>query len=233
MKRALVTGVSSGIGNAIAKMLSDDGYQIFGLSRRSLGFKPITNLINLECDFRDFKNIKPCISKILESGPLDVVVHAAGVGHFAPHEELKSESISDMVAVNITAPLVITKQTLKSLKETQGVYIFVGSISGRKVGPFGGAYAATKAAMHTFSDYLFEEVRRSGVRVCTVIPDIVKTPFFDRLSFYEGESSDTFVTPECVASAVRGVMNQRDGTAITEIIIRPQRHELRKRARRE
>ena len=82
--------------------------------------------------------------------------------------------------------------------------------------------------MH-FSKGLFDEVRKTGVKVISILPDITKTPFYDELNFREGEEEESYILPECVADAVENILSQREGTVITEIILQPQKHIIRKK----
>ncbi|NUM82069.1 SDR family NAD(P)-dependent oxidoreductase, partial [bacterium] len=93
----------------------------------------------------------------------------------------------------------------------------------------GSAYAATKAGLKHFSDSLFEEVRKYGVKVTTILPDMTRTPFYDHLHFKEHDDAHSHITAECVADGVATILSQREGTVVTELIIRPQKHQIEKK----
>jgi short-subunit dehydrogenase len=154
------------------------------------------------------------------------------VGYFAPHEELSLEQIHEMVALNLLAPMLLTRGLLRSLKETKGNLIFISSFSALESSSFGAAYAATKAGLKHLGDSLFDEVRKSGVKVTTITPDITRTPFYDDLSFAPDADPAAAVTPECVAQSVMQVLTQRPGTVTTHVVLRPERLMLEKRPRR-
>ena len=82
--------------------------------------------------------------------------------------------------------------------------------------------------MH-FSKGLFDEVRKTGVKVISILPDITKTPFYDKLNFKEGEDEESYILPECVAAFVENILFQREGTVITEVILQPQRHQIKRK----
>lgn len=231
MKTAIVTGASSGIGLAICKKLVAMNYRVYGLARdfSKAKFKH-AEFKTLACDVTNSKQLEQCVETIFENEEkLDVLVNNAGVGFFAPHEEIKIKDIERLVQTNLQAPLILTRLVLRKLKQSEGFIINIASITAVKSSPIGSAYAATKAGLKHFSDSLYEEVRKHGVRVTTLLPDMTKTPFYDRLHFKEHDDTDSHITAECVADAVETVLKQREGTVLTEIIIRPQKHQIEKK----
>jgi short-subunit dehydrogenase len=228
---ALVTGASSGIGAAIVSELLGSNWRVVGISRRSSELSN-ANYHHIALDLTDTKKLAEVIPSVIKDhGPLTLLINNAGVGHFAPHEELSLGQITELVQLNLLAPLVVARGFLRSLKETRGWIISIGSFSAHEASSFGAAYAATKAGLEHFSRSLFDEVRRSGVKVATITPDITRTPFYDRLSFYPEEGDNVAVTPECVAQALMQILAERPGTVTTQITLRPERLQLGKRRR--
>jgi short-subunit dehydrogenase len=229
---AVVTGTSSGIGKAITETLLESGWRVVGLSRREASFAS-PDYTHLKRDLTELDSLPQTIQEILrEHGPAQALINNAGVGHFAPHEELSPQQIRELVDLNLLAPLVITRCMLRSLKEARGNIIFISSFSALESSSFGAAYAATKAGLKHFSDSLFDEVRKSGVKVTTISPDITRTPFYDSQPFAPEEDPNAAITPECIAQAVCQVLSQRPGTVTTHIVLRPERILLAKRPRR-
>lgn len=229
---AVITGTSSGIGEAIANELLTTGWKVVGLSRRSA---PITNphYHHYSLDLTETTQLASHIPTIIkEYGNPMLLVNNAGVGHFAPHEELSVKQIEELVQVNLLSPLIVTRGFLRSLKATQGWIISIGSFSAHEASSFGAAYAATKAGLEHFQRSLFDEVRKSGVKVTTISPDITRTPFYDHLSFYPEQHESVAVTPNCIAKAVTQVLTQRAGTVVSQIVLRPERLQLGKRRQR-
>ncbi|MBX7151690.1 SDR family oxidoreductase [bacterium] len=231
MKIAMVTGASSGIGLAICKKLIAMNYRVYGLARdfsktkfKHAEFKTLT------CDVTHSKQLEQCVDDVFENEKqLDVLINNAGVGFFAPHEEIKVKDIERLVQTNLQAPLVLTRLVLRKIKQSEGFIINIASITAVKSSPIGSAYAATKAGIKHFSDSLFDEVRKYGVKVTTILPDMTKTPFYDGLHFKEHDDADSHVTSECVADAVETILSQRKGTVVTEMIVRPQKHQIEKK----
>lgn len=228
---AVVTGSSSGIGEAITSTLISQGWTVRGVSRRASSIEsPFYS--HITADLTDSHAINRVARQLLsDHTTIDALINNAGVGHFAPHEELSVEQIEELVKLNLLAPLLLSKYLLRSLKETQGTLINISSFSAEESSSHGAAYAATKAGLRHFGDSLFDEARKSGVRVTTITPDITRTPFYDKLSFAPEDDELAAVTPQCVADSVLQILNQRNGTVTTHVVLRPQRLILKKRAR--
>lgn len=230
MMNALVTGSTSGIGLAISKKLLDMGYTVYGVGRdftkvdiESDRFFPII------CDLVKYQNIESMVRKLKKDVGIDILVNCAGVGYFGPHEEINPTRLHKMVTLNLEAPLILTQLFLRDLKKSEGIIINISSITATKSSIYGCAYSATKAGLVHFSKGLFDEVRKTGVKVVSILPDITKTHFYDELNFREGDEEDSYILPECVAEAVENILTQRKGTIITEIILQPQRHIIKRK----
>ncbi|QOG12500.1 SDR family NAD(P)-dependent oxidoreductase [Arcobacter sp. FWKO B] len=210
-KKVVLTGSSSGIGKAIAEVLEKNGYYIISFTSR------LEDVASIEKEAKD----------ILASNDIDVLINSAGFGMFEPHEELNPKNISQLIAVNLTAPIILSNLFLRSLKKTKGHIINITSIEATKHSKFSATYTASKAGLRDFSLSLFEEVRKSGVRVTSINPDITKTPFYDNLKFEPSHSDDTYLLPQTIADSVLEVLNIKG--VITDISIRPQRLEIKKK----
>lgn len=201
---AIVTGYSSGIGKAIALELEQNGYNIIQLESR------LENTIALE------KEVK----EILKSKDIDVLVNCAGIGVFEPHEELNSSKIEALIAINLTAPILLMNLTLRSLKKTKGHIINITSVEATRHSKFSATYTATKAGLRNFSLALFEEVRKSGVRVTSINPDMTDTNFFDNLKFKPSKKEQTHLLSGELALNVLDIIKAKG--VVTDITIRPQ-----------
>jgi len=231
MKTAVVTGASAGIGLSACRKLCQSGYAVYGLARNFSKTKyEDKHFHKVLCDVSDAKNLERVIREILQSSDsIDVLINNAGLGRFAPHEELAVKDILQMVYTNLLAPLVATRLLLRELKKSKGFIINVASIAATKASPMGSAYSATKAGLRHFGISLFDEVRKSGVKVVTIIPDIVKTDFYDESNFREHDDPESHILPDEIADAITMILNQRGGTVVSEITIRPQKHLIEKK----
>ncbi len=234
MKTAVVTGASSGIGLAITRKLIESGYKVHGIGR-DFSKAPITDeyFIKWICDITDMRGLKRTSRDILLEEPegIDVLINNAGIAYFAPHEELSWPEIEQMTDTNLKAPLLLCNIFLRSLKKKNGFIINMSSVSGEIQSRWGGTYAATKAALQHFSKNLFNDVRKSGVKVVTIVPDLTDTPFYDHLNFSPGTDDDTHLNPDSVAEAVLNILQQKEGVVITQLTIRPQKHQIEKNKR--
>jgi short-subunit dehydrogenase len=228
MATAIVTGSSSGIGEAIARMLLDEGYEVVGLSRRR-GEIQHSNFQHCPCDLSDQKEIENLKTPLLAINDLALLVNAAGFGRFEPHEELSMKTIQEMISLNLTAPIVLSNLLLRLLKENKGTIINITSIEATRSSKFSAVYSATKSGLRAFGQSLFEEVRNHGVGVVTLNPDMTDTPFFDTLRFGVGSEDDTRLLSSDIAEAIRNLLSMRDGLSVTELTIRPQRFAITKK----
>lgn len=235
MRTAVVTGATSGIGLSIARRLLDSGYRVHGIGRdfektgiRNSGF------IRWQCDLTDSSALEKVVQTILkeEQNKIDVLINNAGLAYFAPHEELTWTQIEKMIDTNLKAPLLLCNAFLRSLRKKEGFIINIASITGELISRWGGTYGASKAGLIHFGKNLFEDIRKNGVKVVTVIPDLTDTPFYNHLNFSPGEDADAHMDPETVADAVLNILNQPRGTVITQLTIRPQKHQIDKKKRK-
>jgi len=224
MAVAIVTGASSGIGLAVSRKLVEMGFAVHGISRGETRMPIDGSFIAVPCDLTDLTALETVAERVLEgAGSLDLLVNCAGVGFFGPHETLRVADLEEMVRTNLLAPIVLTGLTLRHLRQSRGAVINIASTAAVTPHRFGAAYAATKAGLLRFGESLFQEARKSGVRVVTLLPDMTLTPFYDRADFEPDDDPECHITPECVADAVAQVLSLREGTVVTQMTIQPQR----------
>lgn len=229
MKAAIITGASSGIGLAISKLLLKNKYKVYGIGRDfTKTDMDAEDFIKINCDITKRTALTAIIKEIKRKDDIHILVNNAGAGYFGPHEELNPEKIHEMVSVNLEAPLIITQLLLRDLKKHQGYIFNISSVTAKKSNTHGCAYGATKAGLTSFSDSLFDEVRKYGVKVVSIHPDMTKTNFYRNANFSEAAAPDTYLLPEEVAQIIDMILNQREGMLISEITLKPQKHQIRK-----
>lgn len=234
MNTALITGVTSGIGKAICDMLLDNGFCIYGIGRDFSKIPSICNKENfhpLVCDLSDTKKLSDMIKELAKAVSFTHLIHNAGVGYFGPHEELNPKKIHEMVTVNLEVPMLLNHLLLRHLKKVNGTIIAISSVTAQKSNTHGCAYGATKAGLTNFHTSLFDEIRKYGVRVITIHPDMTQSDFYRNADFMEGETEDTYLYPEEVAAALQLALNQREGMLISELTLKPQRHQIKKKVK--
>jgi len=210
-KNAVVTGYSSGIGKEICKILEQNDYKIVRLKSR------LEDSVSLE------KEVKT----VLKNHDINVLVNCAGLGVFVPHEEISIAKIKELIDVNLTAPIILINLLLRSLKKNQGHIINITSIEATKHSKFSALYTATKSGLRDFGLCLFEEVRKSGVKVTSINPDITKTEFFNDLQFEPSSKENTHLLPQSIAKSVIDILNFEG--VLTDITLRPQYFEIKRK----
>ena len=143
-------------------------------------------------------------------GAVDVVIHAAGVMDFAPFEEMLPDSIHRVVAINLEAPIQLTRALLPSmLKQNTGCVVFVGSVLGALGLPYFSTYSASKFALRGFAEALRREVYGTGIDICYIGPRSVKTKLnagaVERMAVATGMTMDD---PELVSSRIIQVIEK-------------------------
>jgi NAD(P)-dependent dehydrogenase (short-subunit alcohol dehydrogenase family) len=178
-KVALVTGASSGIGEATAERLVEAGYKVFGTSRRSVPARPRSfEMVTL--DVTSARSVEAAVKEVIErAGRIDVLVNNAGFG-VAPAgaEESSIEQAQSIFDTNFFGMVRMTRAVLPQMRQQGGGRIInIGSVLGFLPMPYGALYAATKHAIEGYSESLDHEVRTRGIRVSVIEPAYTKTPF--------------------------------------------------------
>lgn len=240
-RTALVTGVSSGIGKSILLTLLKQGCHVHGVVKTEKRKKELGTELNALlspdeseravlhiCDLRDVSAMET-LARTLHTAKIhpDILILNAGVGLYGPHEELSPAGIAELAAVNFTSPLVLANLFLRGLKAASGHILFISSVTASKTNnTHGCAYGATKAGISNFAKSLFEEVRKYGVRVTVLAPDMTRTGLYRNAPFCACEKDDASLSPEDVAAYALFALTAREGLNLTELTMQPQFHRL-------
>lgn len=232
MKSAIVTGASSGIGEEISKLLLLKGYKVYGFGRDfSKSNVQNRNFIQEVCDLREINQLCRIVDDIkLKDKSIELLVNNAGIGYFGPHEELNPEKIHDMVCVNLEAPMILSNILLRNLKKNKGTIINISSVTANETSTYGCAYSATKSGITHFGESLFAEVRKTGVKIINVHPDITRSNFYRSSNFME-DSSDKCAYMEAldVAMVVKYIIEMNPNMVVTDISLKPQKHKIKRK----
>jgi len=223
-RTVLVTGASSGIGRAIARLLLADGHRVIGTARDSKRFsRPDPNFVGMALDLAKLAEIPAFAKQIQNDFPeLDAVVFAAGYGQFGGLEQFSFEQIEKLMTVNFTAQACLTRAILPKLKQkTHASLVYIGSEAALKGSRNGTIYCASKFALRGFTQALRDECGKSAVRVSLVNPGMVDTAFFDTLSFAPGKQRGQALSAGDVADAVAYILQAGPHCAIDEINLNP------------
>lgn len=228
MKTAILTGSSKGIGQALLKRLLSLDYKVYGLSRTPQVSRE--NFIPVECNLLDTNKLVETIKSIEKNEPnINLLVNNAGVGFFGPHEEINVGNIQTMLRTNLEVPLILSHLLLRTLKKNKGMIISVSSVTAKKISTHGCAYAASKAGLTHFHTSLFEEVRKTGVKVTTIHPDMTKSNFYDNSNFTYEDEEDAVLLEEQIADALEYVLTASENLVINEITLRPQKNKIKRK----
>ena len=175
VKTALVTGASSGIGQACAVRLVHSGWRVHAGVRRPGDAPDGTEEVLL--DVTDAEQIRDA-ARLVEG--LDGLVNNAGIALAAPLEFVPPEELRYQLEVNLVGQVAVTQAFMPALRRAKGRIVFMGSIAGRSALPFLGPYAASKHALEAIADCLRLELRPFGVHVSIVQPGTIRTPIWTR-----------------------------------------------------
>ncbi|MDA3057738.1 SDR family NAD(P)-dependent oxidoreductase [Campylobacter sp. VBCF_05 NA6] len=201
MKKALITGAGGGIGSAIARKFSQNGFEIVTLNSR----------------FEDTASLKKELANLSKES-FDAVILCAGVGNFDPFEAVSGDEISRVISVNLSANLIILNALINSLKRSHAHIIGIASIEAHRHSRFSALYSASKAGLRAFLLCLFEEYRKD-LRVTCISPDMTQTPFFADLRFEPGSDERAYIDPDEIANFAYEAYKTKSN--LSEIVIRP------------
>lgn len=178
---ALVTGASSGIGAAVAGLLAERGARVALVGRDKAALAELAGKTGGRTLAGDLIRAGTVADIATWSGPVDLLVCNAGVGWAGTLDDMSEVLIDDMVTVNLTAHLALTRLLLPDMvRARRGHVVFVSSIAGCMGVADEAVYAATKGALRTFADSVRLAVSGTGVGVSVIVPGVVDTPFFAR-----------------------------------------------------
>jgi NAD(P)-dependent dehydrogenase (short-subunit alcohol dehydrogenase family) len=221
---ALVTGASRGIGAATAGALAGAGARVLLAARPSADLDRVAaalpGALAVPTDVRDPAAVERLVAAAADLGGPDVLVHAAGLGVFAPLQESQLAEWDETLEVNLRAAYLLCRAALPGMRARGRGHVFtIVSIAGVRAFAGAGAYCASKFGLLGFTRVLAEEVRRDGIKVTAVVPGAVDTPFWERAG---GDfARERMLRPEDVASAILFAATAPPGVHHDEIHVMP------------
>lgn len=237
MRTAMVTGASSGIGAATARLLSEQGYRVVLAARRVArleqlaGELPGPSLV-VAMDVRDEAQVAAAFDQVARAcGGVDVLINNAGMGTRAPLTEGDVGAWRQMLEVNVLGLCVCTHHAVAQMRARgdQGHVIHVSSMAAHRVPPGSGVYSATKYAVRSLTEGLRQELRAlgSGVRVTAVSPGFVETEFATVYNHGDPDAAaQTYgqykvLESQDVARAVLYALEQPEWVQVHDVLLRP------------
>ncbi|NHN42298.1 SDR family oxidoreductase [Halorubellus sp. JP-L1] len=180
----IVTGSSSGIGQATAARFLAEDWVVYATARDEADVADLADAgcRTAELDVTDGEQVEAVVDRVIdEQGQVDCVVNNAGFAQFGPLEDVTTESVERQFDVNAFGPHRLARAVLPHMREAcDGTIVNVSSVVGELSLPGSGAYAGSKAAVESMSDALRAEVEEFGVDVVVVAPGPVDSEFYDR-----------------------------------------------------
>jgi NADP-dependent 3-hydroxy acid dehydrogenase YdfG len=237
-KVVVITGASSGIGEATAEALAEEGATVVVAARREERLSELVERLNgdggkalaVECDVTDEEQAHALIQRAKdEFGQVDILVNNAGVMQLSKIEKGLSDEWRTMFDVNVMGLLYTTDAAVQVMKEQgSGHLVNVSSVAGRKSGPLRGAYSGTKFAVNAISEALRQELIEDNIRVTVVEPGAVETELPDHITDEEAREGiqsvyglDDILQAEDIANAIAYCVSQPERVSVNEILIRP------------
>jgi NADP-dependent 3-hydroxy acid dehydrogenase YdfG len=232
-KTAIVTGASSGIGEATARLLAHQRCNVVLAARRedrlnSLAAELGEGALAVPTDVTDPAACQQLVSRAVgDFGSVDILVANAGLGLYASIAEADPEDWRRMFEVNVLGVLYVTRAAVRHmLGRSSGDVIFVSSLAGRRVPRADGTvYAATKHALTAVAEGLRMELHKEGIRVITVEPGLVRTEFpessYPSAREYYAQREYSPLEAEDIAEAVLFAVEQPPRVSVNEILLRP------------
>ncbi len=201
-KRILVTGASSGIGEATSQALVTRGHRVFAGVRRPEDATRLEKTLGERCtplilDTTDPEAIANAARVLEKDGGLDGLVNNAGIVTTGPLEFLPLAELRRQFEVNVFGVIAVTQAMLPLLRRTRGRIVIVGSVAGRNALPLLGPYCASKHAIEALAPSLRMELAASGIHVTLVEPGSIRTPLWER-SIRSSEELDERLATEAV-----------------------------------
>ena len=219
MKIAVVTGASSGIGLETAKLLSENGYRVYGLSRR--GGEDSETMRHLSCDVTDEAQVQTAFQTVFkQEGRLDLLVNNAGFGISGAVEDTTLDSAKKQLDVNFFGCFLCCKAAVPCLRQSGGGRIInISSMAAVLSIPFQSFYSASKSAINALTLALANEVRPFGITVCALMPGDVKTGFTAAREKSESSGAYETVVQKSVATMEHDEQNGMTPRQLAEAVL--------------
>ena len=230
-RAAIVTGASSGIGLAIARMLGEEGYALTIAARREEKLAAAAEELRAAgCEVQHVAGVlseEDAVQGVVAAhreryGRLDVLVNNAGVGIGAPVAEIQTKRLDMQLDVNLRATILFYRECVELLRAAGGEHrgalvVNTSSISGKHGQPWLSVYSATKAGVIAFTEAMNKELAADGVKSCALCPAFVDTPMTD-FAKAGGVPAEDMIRVEDVAEAVRMLLRLSPACIVPEIV---------------
>ncbi|GAA6765529.1 SDR family oxidoreductase [Flavobacterium johnsoniae] len=224
-KTAYITGGAKGIGFGIAEALVKNGVKVaisgrdthaLEKAQQALGKQ---NVLILQSDIRNFNDERKAVEHIVsEFGKLDIVIANAGIGKFAPIDEMSLEDWNAMIDTNLTGAFHTLKAAVEQLKENKGYYISIASLAGANFFAKGAGYNASKFGLVGFTQAAMLDLRDYDVKCTTIMPGSVTSNFNSHIP---SEEDKWKIQPSDIGQMVVDLLRMNPNVLPSKIEVRP------------
>jgi NADP-dependent 3-hydroxy acid dehydrogenase YdfG len=226
---AVITGASSGIGEATARALAADGHR---LARRVDRIQTLTedigeSAVAIEADVTERDSIAAAADRVqADLGGADILINNAGVMLLGPFSEEQESDYRQMIETNLLGAITTTEAFLDQLRDGGGDLVNISSVAGRTARPGNAVYAATKWGINGWSESLRQELQ-PDIRVMVIEPGAVATELTDHITHAETKRAteefvkDLAIRPEDIAEVIAFAVGRPRRMTLNEILVRP------------
>ena len=224
-KVAYITGGTKGLGVGIAKALVENGVKV-AISGRNIDdvekarhYLGKENVLAIQSDVRFFEDEQNAVEQIVSTfGRLDIVIANAGLGKFAPIDEMSLEDWNAMIDTNLTGVFHTMKATVEALKVSKGYYISIASLAGTNFFANGAGYNASKFGVVGFTQAAMLDLRNYDIKCTTIMPGSVTSNFNDHVP---SEEDGWKIQPEDLGQMVVDLLKMKPNVLPSKIEVRP------------
>jgi NADP-dependent 3-hydroxy acid dehydrogenase YdfG len=229
---AVITGASSGIGEATARALAADGHRVALLARRVDRIQTLTedigeSAVAIEADVTERDSIAAAADRVqADLGGADILINNAGVMLLGPFSEEQESDYRQMIETNLLGAITTTEAFLDQLRDGGGDLVNISSVAGRTARPGNAVYAATKWGINGWSESLRQELQ-PDIRVMVIEPGAVATELTDHITHAETKRAteefvkDLAIRPEDIAEVIAFAVGRPRRMTLNEILVRP------------
>jgi NAD(P)-dependent dehydrogenase (short-subunit alcohol dehydrogenase family) len=216
---ALITGGSSGIGLAIGRMLSEEGFELTLAARTREKLEAAASELGAHAVPANVADEADCARLVAEHrerhGRLDMLVNSAGVGIGGPIDRLSAKELSLQLDVNLRGLMLVTAAALPLLRDARGLIVNIASVAGTTGTPALPAYGAAKAGVIQFTSTLNRGEQEHGIRALAISPGFVDTPMTD----WSPVPKEEMIRPEDCAEIVRMLLRLSPYARIPHVVV--------------
>jgi len=230
-RRALITGASSGIGEATARAFAKAGFDVALIARSADKLAALATELSalgvqadaFVIDLSDVERVKERVAAAIASfGPIDVLVNSAGMGYTGSLTDMPLTDWQQVMTLNVTSVLRVVQAVLPGMRShSKGTIINIASIAAHQSFPNWGAYGVSKAALVALSKAINTEESAHGIRVVTLSPGAVDTPIWDTDTVQADFDRRDMLTPEIVADTILHTALMPPQAVISQLTLTP------------